>query len=713
MDNLAWPPADPREWPAWRESLHAWRSEVRERLPDVGASYERTEFAWAASCFTSHKIFLWDQRLLAPGGHGYDLDRYLGAFDARFGQLDTVILWHAYPNLGFDGRNQFDFYRSTPGGLRGLRRLIDELHGRGIRAFLDYNPWDTGTRREGSSDASVLAGLLRETGADGLYLDTLDRAAGEFRAAVDTVRPGIVFESQGFPPLNRLADHHQSWAEDFESRLVPGVLRHRWFEQRHQQHIVHRWARDHGGELHLAWMNGAGLMVWENVFGAWNAWSDRDAALLRAISRLQHQFAAHFTHGTWTPLIETARPEVCASRWDLGRQSLFTLVNISDEPLTGELLRLEVPPGHAALDLVRGRELDGFGTRAAIVTAMESRGVSGVLVLPASEIDAGLRGFLAEQRLRYAGLPPHREEPAPPVTLRPPPPTEPAPGARDGMTALGGGVLLRRYRFRDRECRMYDSAPFTDFPGNWPPDLHRPVEGHESTTLAPFAIDVRPVSNARFKMFLDATGYVPAEGENFVRHWRDRAPVPGAEEEPVVYIDLDDARAFAAWEGKRLPTEAEWQFAAESGLIDFGTPRVWNWTESERSDGRTRFCILKGGCDFEALGSYWYADSGPQEPAFAAKYLLQGPSQDRAGTIGFRCVASTDPCSAPRTPLAPVTLCTLPQGATDGRAYFTFPPQHLSRRPRVGQASPGGGGTPRHDHERVLRDGDSDAAAGR
>jgi len=144
----------------------------------------------------------------------------------------------------------------------------------------------------------------------------------------------------------------------------------------------------------------------------------------------------------------------------------------------------------------------------------------------------------------------------------------------------------------------------------------------------------------------------------------------------VVYVDLDDARAYARWTGKRLPTEGEWQFAAEgpqhtrypwgdemrAGVCNDGSTRgttavkklpegrsafgcydlcgnVWHWTESERHDGRTRFCILKGGTWFKAQGSVWYADGGPLPCRFAAKFLLMWPGLDRCSTIGFRCVA--------------------------------------------------------------------------
>jgi hypothetical protein len=64
---------------------------------------------------------------------------------------------------------------------------------------------------------------------------------------------------------------------------------------------------------------------------------------------------------------------------------------------------------------------------------------------------------------------------------------------------------------------------------------------------------------------------------------------------------------------------------------------VWEWTESERSDGRTRFAILRGGSYYRAEGSHWYMDGGPQAADFAAKTLLAWPGLDRCATIGFRC----------------------------------------------------------------------------
>jgi formylglycine-generating enzyme required for sulfatase activity len=223
------------------------------------------------------------------------------------------------------------------------------------------------------------------------------------------------------------------------------------------------------------------------------------------------------------------------------------------------------------------------------------------------------------------------------MVLVEPPPANNVSHLPSGMVPFDGVRFERSYRYRSRECGLYDGAPFVGFAGNSPPGLHSVVEGREIVEVRPFAIDRLPVSNARFQEFLRTTAYSPGSREFFLAHWRDGVPAPGTEADPVTFVDLDDARAFAAWAGGRLPTEAEWQLAAEAGVLEYGNRRVWNWTESERSDGHTRFCILKGGASFEATGSAWYADGGPREPQWSAKYLLQWSGQDRAATIGFRC----------------------------------------------------------------------------
>ncbi|CAG1772566.1 gamma-glutamyl hercynylcysteine S-oxide synthase [uncultured bacterium] len=74
--------------------------------------------------------------------------------------------------------------------------------------------------------------------------------------------------------------------------------------------------------------------------------------------------------------------------------------------------------------------------------------------------------------------------------------------------------------------------------------------------LDDFYLDRYEVTNSRYKAFVDATGR-PAP-----THWAGGRIPAGKENHPVVYVTWQDADAFCKWEGKRLPTEVEWEKAA-------------------------------------------------------------------------------------------------------------------------------------------------------
>ncbi len=186
------------------------------------------------------------------------------------------------------------------------------------------------------------------------------------------------------------------------------------------------------------------------------------------------------------------------------------------------------------------------------------------------------------------------------------------PGA--GAVVVPAGPYVLTVRYRARETGMYQGAPYVDEWKPLPPRLHdaRTLQ-RDGELAAPVAVG-RDVTNAEFAEFLAATGYVPAVAHRFLAHWVDGRPAPGTEDEPVTFVDLDDARAYCAWRGGRLPTEDEWQLAAEHPGWTRGEPAVWSWTGSEHSDGRTRFVMLKGGSDHRAEGSDWYVEGGRHAP---------------------------------------------------------------------------------------------------
>jgi formylglycine-generating enzyme required for sulfatase activity len=194
--------------------------------------------------------------------------------------------------------------------------------------------------------------------------------------------------------------------------------------------------------------------------------------------------------------------------------------------------------------------------------------------------------------------------------------------------------------------------------------------------IAPFAIDRTPVTNAQFARFLGATGYHPADDFHFLRDWRAGTYPAGWAKKPVTWVSLEDARAYAAWAGKRLPHEWEWQFAAQGadgrrypwgnrwsaarvprpdtgrvlagpedvdahpdgrsalGVSDL-VGNVWQWTDEYR-DAHTRAAVVRGGSYYRPQGSVWYFPAALRNDEHG-KLLLMAPSFDRSGTIGFRC----------------------------------------------------------------------------
>jgi ergothioneine biosynthesis protein EgtB len=123
---------------------------------------------------------------------------------------------------------------------------------------------------------------------------------------------------------------------------------------------------------------------------------------------------------------------------------------------------------------------------------------------------------------------------------------------------------------------------------------------HE-VVIQPFEIELQPVINAEYLQFVNDEGYTRAElwdpayfahlqvtnrrlpvhwsssqGRVLSRYFDSWRPIQ--EYEPVIHVSAFEAEAFCRWAGKRLPSEAEWQFAAQHDpAFDWGD-RVWEWT---------------------------------------------------------------------------------------------------------------------------------------
>jgi sulfatase modifying factor 1 len=183
-------------------------------------------------------------------------------------------------------------------------------------------------------------------------------------------------------------------------------------------------------------------------------------------------------------------------------------------------------------------------------------------------------------------------------------------------------------------------------------DQHYPEEAPvHRVTVASFWLDRTPVTNHDFRRFVDATGYVtvaeiapdpkdypgalphmlkpgslvftpprhPVDLNDWSQWWKFefgtnwRRPRgrgrsnQGLDEHPVVHIAFKDAAAYAAWAGKELPTEAEWEYAARGGLDG----AEFAWGDELTPDGRHMANIWQGVFPAENLATDGYARTSP------------------------------------------------------------------------------------------------------
>ncbi len=705
----------------WREGL---RMMFRDRwiydLETFDTSlFQRPDLAWIRSSYLLMLQFAWDQDYYDALAGQYRFDTFLTHWNHLVGGVEAWMLWPTWPRLGVDQRNQWDMYADLPGGLQEIRRQVGVARKAGTRYFISYNPWDESTRHE--DHIAGMEDMLRKLGADGVVLDTWGQSSREFQAAADRVKPGVILYSEGMavpkdmpgivagrvhdaiympPPLNL----NKLIKPDFAIFRVIQVAEGR----------IHR-------EIAVAFFNGYGSEL--NIMRPGRPdWIDEELAYLGRTTKILRENSAAFLSQSWTPLVHTAADSIWVNAWPGDGKTLFTVYNLRPEGWSGPLFKAKADTSMHAVDIWHHEEFpmtidrdsvmvpvtaDGFsrswlGTRregsvdcialfkkTLYVTldgdslSIAAAGGTRVVVwagepsyhTPSAEFAAASRTISLYKTLGrheekvvvqlFSGndLMDERIVEIPLATPRPiavKETTAPAHATPAGMVRIPAGAFTYRSTrsfLSPNEVIPYPGAPE---PRTYP----MPV----------FYMDTYPVTNAQYKAFMDAAHYTPADRTNFLKHWVNNAPVAGAENQPVVYVDRNDAAAYARWAGKRLPTEIEWQYAAQgtdgrkypwgkefdstrcnhgkqtptpvdaypTGASPFGVMdmvgNVWQLTADLYANGTFYYCMLRGGSYYDPTSSWWYVRGGPQPVDNPQILLLVSPGFDRCATVGFRCV---------------------------------------------------------------------------
>ena len=145
-----------------------------------------------------------------------------------------------------------------------------------------------------------------------------------------------------------------------------------------------------------------------------------------------------------------------------------------------------------------------------------------------------------------------------------------------------------------------------------------------SDQVKPFWMDTTEVTVGQFKKFLNLSGYKPDMPIN----WKKIYQYSPTNKHPMIYVTWSDTIAYTEWAGKRLPTEAEWEYAARGGLVG----KVYSWGDKAWGDDES---IARDYANYKGTGG---KDKWDQSTATIGSFKPNGYGlYDMAGNVFEWC----------------------------------------------------------------------------
>ena len=700
--------------------------------------YERKDLGYIRHSYTMHLMMAWEKNYYSDST--YHFKEFLEHKKKLYGGDDIFTIWPTWPVLGLDQRTQWDLMEDLPGGISKQKELATLAHSMGTKYFISYNPWDD---KDEKASLQKMGDFIKRIDADGVVLDTRAEGSDDLQKAADNARQGVILYSEGmatpgdmqgiisgrvhndiyYPPLLNL---NKLIKPDFAIFRVAEVNREK----------IRR-------EYSAALFNGYGVEI--NVMRPGRQeWIDDDYKYWGRCARILKENNNSFTSYDWIPLVPSLQEKIYINKWPGKRKTVLTVFSLLPEGYNDVLFKTESKNGYHYVDLwkhenislkkIQGKEyavveLESFNKKYMGTNNEGAAGAIAHLRVLLSVTAKGDRINIDAQEGTtikvWPGDPSYDKEAYETGSTKASFHLFEKFGRIQGkyvVQLFDGTELLDEYihyiqpgtpllvsEFKKTQAALTVPAGMVKIPAgaftmkvtNGDEFISYPKQGYpKAITLKSFYMDKYPVTNRQFRKFMEETNYYPTDTVNFLKHWTNNKPKTGEEDFPVVNISFEDAQAFAAWAGKRLPTEEEWQYASQTTdgrvwpwgnevrqkakeaknisttltLVDYGIPdsslcntgngklypvgkykkgvnpfglydlvgSVWQMTNDWYQSDTYQYIIMKGGSYYHPGGSWWYVQGGPKPLHYRQMLLRVSQGFERNATVGFRCVKDAE-----------------------------------------------------------------------